>query len=657
MSAKIPASATSTPAGTESGLLVRQVGSHDVNLPMHVDPQFPNIDLIADGQYVPPSVDSQGSLITRGSVLTDEGSDRFVFPGTSLLNSIGSVTVSGNIVTGTFTYLMDCLCGDYFKFDADAETAFVRISEVTTTKIYLDSNYTGATSTGAASRSKFKTSSLSGVSSSVTGGILALISGTGGTVGYHSIYRECDVLPATFRANYALVGNYNTQVIYLGFRDTRSTPDQARFFANFVFSAATSNQVLCYTAYNPILAATGASYTEGGSTFITLPNGATTASYNDYRIEITNDSVIYFINDIKVAKHTTKIPSPKSKLSMGIWQQIIGATTSSSSAINYMSVKNHNVLQVGMFANEEKVIAQNANGDIFNYTFTGVVAANTVLLTIDCSKYASVLIHNTSQGTGGSQNMRWSSDGVTWVYGQYQCLSTPAIYSAGSGIAMTVVGIYVAPVIAKYIQIYQNLASTAGTTTIVVTGSQVACQLTNNTVSGPALNAALVAGINPILVAGSDGANMRSISTTAAGAVNVVTTGTTTATLAASSTITPIPLATQGSATYHTLLSAATTNATSVKASAGVIGMLELTNTSATGKWFKLCNLAAAPTVGTTSPVQNYYIPPTSNRSVDCGPFGLRMSTGIAYAITGAAALLDTTVVAAGDVAVNIVYT
>jgi hypothetical protein len=133
--------------------------------------------------------------------------------------------------------------------------------------------------------------------------------------------------------------------------------------------------------------------------------------------------------------------------------------------------------------------------------------------------------------------------------------------------------------------------------------------------------------------------------------------GTPTVSISANQVFTPVPQAAQGTSTYHTLVSAATTNATSVKNSAGVISMLVLTNTSAAFKYIKLCNTTTAPTVGTTTPIFNIGIPPNSTITVDTGPFATRFSTGISYAITGAPALLDATVIAANDVLVNIAYT
>lgn len=110
-----------------------------------------------------------------------------------------------------------------------------------------------------------------------------------------------------------------------------------------------------------------------------------------------------------------------------------------------------------------------------------------------------------------------------------------------------------------------------------------------------------------------------------------------------------------GVVTNHHLVAAATTNATSVKASAGSIGSIVLANTAAAIKFFKLFNKASAPTVGTDVPTVTVGIPPTSTLFWDPAIY-YRMTTGIAYAITNLSPDLDATAVTAGDVIVSIQY-
>lgn len=102
---------------------------------------------------------------------------------------------------------------------------------------------------------------------------------------------------------------------------------------------------------------------------------------------------------------------------------------------------------------------------------------------------------------------------------------------------------------------------------------------------------------------------------------------------------------------------AATTNATVGKASAGTVYTIEAMNTTAAVKYLKLYNKATAPTVGTDTPFRTIALAPSNTRSVVHFPNGLYLNAGISFALTGAAADADATVLVAGDVVgVNIDY-
>jgi len=108
---------------------------------------------------------------------------------------------------------------------------------------------------------------------------------------------------------------------------------------------------------------------------------------------------------------------------------------------------------------------------------------------------------------------------------------------------------------------------------------------------------------------------------------------------------------------WHRLLSsAATTNANSVKASSGDIFKIIGNNTVASKRYLKLYNKASAPTVGTDTPVLTFVLPASLAFDISISN-GSYFSTGIAYAITGAAADADTTAIGAGDIeCLNIGY-
>ena len=86
-----------------------------------------------------------------------------------------------------------------------------------------------------------------------------------------------------------------------------------------------------------------------------------------------------------------------------------------------------------------------------------------------------------------------------------------------------------------------------------------------------------------------------------------------------------------------------------------MVGAIEAVNTTAAIKYLKLFNKATAPTVGTDTPFKTYLLEPNKTLLMSYDN-GLRFALGLGVAITGAAADLDTTAVAAGDVILNITY-
>jgi len=102
------------------------------------------------------------------------------------------------------------------------------------------------------------------------------------------------------------------------------------------------------------------------------------------------------------------------------------------------------------------------------------------------------------------------------------------------------------------------------------------------------------------------------------------------------------------------LNSSATTNATLVRAVAGSIFSVILSNNGAAAAYFKIYNKASAPTVGTDTPVAVFAIPPSGQVVYDFAQ-GWRFATGVGFAITNLIADADATAVAAGQVKVYLV--
>ena len=254
------------------------------------------------------------------------------------------------------------------------------------------------------------------------------------------------------------------------------------------------------------------------------------------------------------------------------------------------------------------VEANNAASQVYNYTATGVVATNSVLIgPIDCAQFREISVQNVAIGSGISVVGQISNNNLNWV-------AAPLVLQSGvirpSGEGQTGTGIITFSTHgARFFQVIAGTAQTAGTTTLVAYASQQAT---------PKL-------YQSVAISNTPG-------------------------------ITPAPSSSSGFSTYHSLVSSATTNATNVRNSQGCIGTCVLTNTSTTFKYVKFFNLAVAPTMGTSTPVIQFPVAPNSTLDVGTAFAGFRLGSGISYAITNGSALLDNTAVGAGEVLVNLTF-
>lgn len=103
--------------------------------------------------------------------------------------------------------------------------------------------------------------------------------------------------------------------------------------------------------------------------------------------------------------------------------------------------------------------------------------------------------------------------------------------------------------------------------------------------------------------------------------------------------------------------SAATTNATSIKASPGTLWSVVANNTNAAIRYLKLYNKASAPVVGTDVPVLTLHLPISNNAAVPIGSNGIRFSAGIAIALTVSPGDSATDAVAANEIKAAISFT
>ena len=259
------------------------------------------------------------------------------------------------------------------------------------------------------------------------------------------------------------------------------------------------------------------------------------------------------------------------------------------------------------------VESNNAESQVYNYTSTGAIAGGTVLIgPINCSRFREVSVHVVALGSGATGPIaQVSNDGTNWV-SVFSASTTVASPGSNLGTAGTLSSISLYS--ARNFRIISVGSQTSGTTTLVAHASQQATPKLQQSVMG-------------------------------------------TVGLSSGTTITPAASVAQGMSLYHSLVTAATTNATSVKASNGNIGTLILTNNSASWAYFKLINKASAPTVGTDTAVINIGVAPNSTQDCSTAFAGLRMNLGIAYYVSAGTSLTDNTALPAADTfLVNMTY-
>lgn len=562
--------------------------------------------------------DPDGNLKVRGMALTDEGTFRANFANASLRVSIGTCTFTNGstTVTGTGFELTDLRVGDYINIDAHTEFTLAQVEEFTSTTIMLATPYTGATTTGLASRQIVRSLTGAGATISVATGQATIAGGT--TASAVSILgRLVDVAPLVFRAGVSVSQRIANQTINIGLNDEASP---TKWFARFSLDGTTNTTVKCQTARNPTTAPTGNEIQE---TVVTIPNGLTSVSSLEYRVELLTEEVVFYINEVRVARHTRVIPSQYDYMGAGV-AVINGITPASNTnvVLDYLTCKNHNKLEIGIMSANESIQSSQVPLSNFSFSQAGIIAINTDLLIIDCSQLRTVNLQATSIGTTGRLDFFLTND--LTVTGTAQ----PA-YPIGGAVAVTTTtaaGHWNIPTNgAGFLRIRLGVATTAGTTTLFAKGSPFAMPLplpTTQPVSGT--------------VTSNIGTGTLSTVT------SVTNSGTPTA-----------------PATPYFLNSAATTNGALILTGTSGLQSFYATNNGASIAYVKLYNKATAPTVGTDIPEMIIAVPAAvggviGTATLPIGFNGFRFALGLGIAVTGALADADTTAVAAGQVKVKL---
>jgi hypothetical protein len=258
-----------------------------------------------------------------------------------------------------------------------------------------------------------------------------------------------------------------------------------------------------------------------------------------------------------------------------------------------------------------------------NLVPAGVATAGSAV-EIAISGHATLSIQVTGTYTG-ALSLQGTVNGTTWVTIGGVPLQNVNTGVASATIASATQGILIADISAYSSVRVSGLAAMTGTATVSLRASMTAALV--------ALDAALPTGANTI------------------GAVTLAST-TVTSISAGTNAIGDIGLQYRanatGAASATHVVSAATTNAAVVKASAGRVVGWDFSNTTASWRYVKLHNQTTTPTAG-ASVARTIGVPPGGKAQISI-PGGIGFATGIGMTIVTGSADADATATAVGDV-------
>jgi hypothetical protein len=267
-----------------------------------------------------------------------------------------------------------------------------------------------------------------------------------------------------------------------------------------------------------------------------------------------------------------------------------------------------------------------------SYTLTGVIAINTVLVTLDCSNDAGVSVQCSAMGTTGVVTPEWSNDNATWI------AATSLVTQAGVPITtITAAGLWTTRVHARYLRLRMSTATTAATTTFsaqssgMLLGAPQALAVVQPTASAFQASATQVVGTAATrwFAQVSDGTNSPAIkaASTAAAATDA-------SMVVALSPNSPQPATTSALQALTNINVNATGALVAVKASAGNLFGLSMFNGTAAIVYLSFWNVATGSvTLGTTAPTCVFALPASGTLTVPPSDFAmLNSATAISFA-------------------------
>lgn len=355
------------------------------------NPYQPNPDEIV-GLYV----DGEGSLVTRGAAITDEGSLRDDFTGTNIVSNLsGTVNFTNNsdFITGTGTLFTQELSRDhYVKLSTDDYSKWAKILRVPTdTTAQLDGCYSGSTGSGTGEKSRWLTFPIGGTpgTATVNNSKITLASGTNSSGGV-ILHREGDYLPMIATWVVSISQRINNQTVFFGFRDDIEEPSM---YCDVIFPGTDSTKITFRSAWNG----------DEQASIISLPAGLDTSQSLRYKIDVSSDYCALTIDGVLVVRHDSHVPDPyvDMELCAGIYNE--GATSNTNLIVDSVYFSNQDQIQIANnFISPINIITKEDQHSIFGKLTTSSTTANQVILsyTVPDGKVFYIIGYNVeSSGT------------------------------------------------------------------------------------------------------------------------------------------------------------------------------------------------------------------------------------------------------------------
>lgn len=303
--------------------------------------------VVDTNQRAPLNLDAEGQLMNRGPTLTDEGSFRDDFPGSSLNRGVtGTVTLEADSlqVIGVGTSFLDEIDRNtYLRVVGDDEDCWVLVARVVSdTRLEIDEAYSGELGAGQSIEATFwPTATGSGGSVSVSGGKVNVASGT--TQGSRTrIWREGDYMPMALTTCLDVSQRLDETTIVVGWKDD---PDDPHSQALLVFDGTDRTKVKLRSSCGP----DGSEIEENQ---LSMPLGMRTDVPLIFQLALTAQgffvSILYKGESFQLDPNRRHIPGPYDDLRIVVEAENTETPGSSTTvAVDVLVLENHNTVAIG----------------------------------------------------------------------------------------------------------------------------------------------------------------------------------------------------------------------------------------------------------------------------------------------------------------------